>query len=139
MKPLNDKDVPYWLRVEAKRLKGSGKGKYKKAKHVGFLHYYAVQKLEAYKQELKEKGIEYNDNTPLFVSYKTTPQGTKGDTMTNIFSIFVDASDKAFKGEKRFSPQDMRDVISTVLRDKIKMEGIITHERNFKPKNSKMV
>lgn len=115
LKPLDDKDVPFWLRVDAKRLKGSGKGKYRKAKHIGFLHYYANQKFEAYKQELKQKGIEYNDNTPLFVSYKTTPHGTKGEGMTNLFACFVDASDKAFKGEKRFSPHDFRDVLSTVL------------------------
>lgn len=115
LKPLNDKDVPYWLRVDAKRLKGNGKGKYKKAKHIGFLHYYAVEKLEAYKAELKQKGIECNENTPLFVSYKTTPQGKKGDGLTNLFAIFVDASDKAFKGERRFSAHDFRDVISTVL------------------------
>ncbi len=123
LKPLNDKEVPYWLTVNSKRLKGSGKNKYKKAKHVGFLHYYAVQKLEAYKQELKQKGIEYNDNTPLFVSYKTTPQGKKGDGLTNLFALFVDASDKAFKGEKRFSAHDFRDVIPTILRDKLKISG----------------
>jgi hypothetical protein len=116
LKPLNDKDVPYWLRVEAERLKGGGKGKYRKAKHIGFLHYYAVEKFEAYKQELKEKGIAYNDNTPLFVSYKSTDRGSKkGDKLTNIFTLFSDASDKAFKGEKRFSPHDLRDVLSTVL------------------------
>jgi hypothetical protein len=127
LKPLNDKDVPYWFRVEAKRLKGQGKGKYKKALHVGFLHYYAVQKLEAYKQELTEKGIEFNKDTPLFVSYKTTKVGSKkGDKLTNIFAIFVDASDKAFKGEKRFSPHDLRDVISTVLRDKVKITSNLT-------------
>jgi integrase len=115
LKPLKDSEVPYWLRVDAKRLKGSGRGKYKKAKHIGFMHYYCNQKFEDYKQELKEKGIAYNENTPLFVTYKTTPKGKKGDKMTNIFSIFVDASDKAFKGEKRFSPHDLRDVLSTVL------------------------
>jgi hypothetical protein len=115
LKPLSDTEVPYWLRVEAKRLKGGGKKKYKKAVHVGFLHYYAVQKFEAYKQELKQKGIEYNNNTPLFVSYKTTPHGKKGDKMINLYAVFIDASDKAFKGEKRFSAHDMRDIISTVL------------------------
>ena len=116
LKPLNDKDVPFWLRIDAKRLKGSGKGKYKKAKHIGFLHYYAVQKFEAYKAELKEKSIAYNDNSPLFMSYKSTKIGSKkGGTLTNIFAVFVDASDKAFKGEKRFSPHDFRDVLSTVL------------------------
>ena len=116
LKPLCDKDVPFWLRIEAKRLKGGGKGKYRKAKHVGFLHYYAVQKLEAYKDELKRKGIAYDENSPLFVSYKSTKRGSKkGGKLTNLFTIFVDASDRAFKGEKRFSPHDFRDVLSTVL------------------------
>lgn len=123
LKPLNDQEAPYWLRVEAKRLKGSGKGKYKKAKHVGFLHYYAVRRFEAYKQELKQKGITYDDNTPLFVSYKTTPQGKKGDGMTNLFSVFVAASEKAFNGEKRFSAHDFRDCIPTVLKNKLKISG----------------
>ena len=129
LKPLNDTDVPYWLRIDAKRLKGSGKGKYKKAKHIGFLHYYAVQKLEAYKAELKAKGIIYNENSPLFMSYKSTKVGSKkGGTLTNIFAIFTDASEKAFKDltKKRFSPQDFRDVISTVLRDKIKITSNLT-------------
>jgi hypothetical protein len=118
LKPLNDTDVPYWLRIDAKRLKGSGKGKYKKAKHIGFLHYYAVQKLEAYKAELKTKGIIYNEDSPLFMSYKSTKLGSKkGGTLTNIFAIFTDASEKAFKDltKKRFSPHDFRDILSTVL------------------------
>jgi hypothetical protein len=124
LKPLNDKDVPYWLRIEAKRLKGSGKGKYKKAKHKGFLHYYAVQKLEAYKAELKSKCIIYNENSPLFMSYKSTKVGSKkGGTLTNIFAIFVDASEKAFKGGKRFSPHDFRDCIPTILNSKLQISG----------------
>jgi hypothetical protein len=125
LKPLNDKEVPFWLRVEARRLKGKGKDKYKKAKHIGFLHYYVVQKFEAYKQELKQKGIIFNDDSPLFMSYKTTPQGTKGDGLTNISAIFTDASEKAWKDltKKRFSAHDFRDIIPTILRDKLKISG----------------
>jgi hypothetical protein len=118
LKQLNDKDVPYWLRIEAKRLKGQGKGKYKKAKHVGFLHYYTVQKFEAYKDELKRKNIAFNDDTPLFVSYKTTSFGSrKGLAQAEFFTIFRDASELAWKdlSKKRFSPHDLRDVLSTVL------------------------
>jgi hypothetical protein len=118
LKPLNDKDVPYWLRIEAKRLKGQGKGKYRKAKHIGFLHYYAVQKFEAYKAELKHKEIPFNDDTPLFVSYKTTSQGSrKGLAQAEFFAIFRDASETAWRdlNKKRFSPHDLRDVLSTVL------------------------
>ena len=36
--------------------------------------------------------------------------------MTNIYTLFADASDKAFKGEKHFSAHDFRDVISTILK-----------------------
>ena len=118
LKPLNDKDVPFWLRIEAKRLKGSGKGKYRKAKHVGFLHYYAVQKFEAYKAELKRKGILFNDDSPLIMSYKSTPQGSrKGLAQAEFFTIFRDASENAWHdlSKHRFSPHDLRDVISTVL------------------------
>jgi len=129
LKPLNDKDVPYWLRVEAKRLKGSGKGKYKKAKHVGFLHHYAVLKFEDYKYELKQKGIPFNDDSPLFMSYKTTSQGSKkGLAQAEFFIIFRDASETAWRDltKKRFSPHDLRDVISTVLRDKVKITSNLT-------------
>jgi integrase len=118
LKPLNDRDVPYWLRIEAKRLKGQGKGKYRKAKHVGFLHWYAVQKLEAYKEELKRKNIAVDDNTALFVSYKSTPTGSrKGLAQAEFFIIFRDASELAWRdlSKKRFSPHDLRDVLSTVL------------------------
>ena len=55
LKPLDDAEVPYWINVKSDRLKGQGKGKYKGAKHVGFLHYYAAQKLKAYKLGLKQK------------------------------------------------------------------------------------
>jgi hypothetical protein len=118
LKPLNDKDVPFWLRVDAKRLKGQGKGKYRKAKHIGFLHYYAAQKFEGYKEELKRKGIAFNDDSPLFLSYKNTPSGSrKGLGLVEFFTIFHDSSENAWHdlSKKRFSPHDLRDVISTVL------------------------
>jgi hypothetical protein len=67
LETLNDSQVPYWIYVKSDRLKGQGKGRYKKASHVGFLHTYAVQELEAYKQELKTKGIEDNENSPIFM------------------------------------------------------------------------
>jgi len=129
LKHLDDKDVPYWLRIEAKRLKGQGKNKYRKAQHIGFLHYYATQKFEAYKEELKAKGILFNDDTPLFLSYKSTPSGSrKGLGMVEFFVIFRDASEAAWRdlSKKRFSPQDFRDVISTVLRDKVKVTSNLT-------------
>ncbi len=118
LKPLNDKDVPYWLNIESARLKGSGKGKYKGTKHIGFLHSYAVEKLEDYKRELKEREISYNEDSPLFMCYYQNAYGSKvGDALKQINSIFLDASIVAFGDDikKHFSPHDFRDIISTVL------------------------
>ncbi len=118
LKPLNDAQVPYWIYVKADRLKGQGKGRYKRAKHIGFLHSYTAQKLEEYKKELTQKGIEYNENSPIFMSYHINPHGSeKGSQMVNFNDAFTDASILAFGDNisKHFSPHDFRDVISTVL------------------------
>ena len=104
--------------MKADRLKGHGKGRYKKAKHIGFLHSYAVQKLEAYKQELKEMKISYTEESPIFMAYHTNPHGSKkGSKMVNFNDAFTDASILAFGDDatKHFSPHDFRDVLSTVL------------------------
>jgi hypothetical protein len=118
LKTLDDKDVPFWISIESARLKGAGKGKYKGSKHVGFLHYYAAQKLEAYKKELAQKGIEYNEDSPLFMAYDTNPFGSsKGSALMETKAIFRDGSELAWKDltKKRFSVHDFRDIISTVL------------------------
>lgn len=132
LKPLDDKDVPFWISIGSDRLKGHGFGKYKGSKHVGFLHSYAVQKLEAYKEELKQRGfrwnivkkdlkkgeIAYNEDSPLFMCYNTNPHKSfKGSALQRYNGIFNDASLIAWKDlfKKRFSPHDFRDIIGTVL------------------------
>jgi hypothetical protein len=70
LKPTNDKDVPYSMLIEAERLKGSGRGKYKGLKQVGFLHSLAAQKLEAYKKELERKGYTVSEDDPIFIAYR---------------------------------------------------------------------
>lgn len=40
--------VPYYIEVEAGRMKGAGQGKYVGAKQIAFLHHYVVEKLEKY-------------------------------------------------------------------------------------------
>ncbi|MGA3288978.1 MAG: hypothetical protein ABSD42_01900 [Candidatus Bathyarchaeia archaeon] len=118
LKPLNDKDVPYWISVESSRLKGHGKGRYKGTKHVGFLHSYAVSKLEDYKRELTEREISYNEDSPLFMCYYSNPYGSVvGGALRQFNAIFLNASIVAFGDDikKHFSPHDFRDVISTVL------------------------
>jgi integrase len=118
LKPLNDSEVPYWISIESARLKGSGKGRYSKAKHIGFLHKYAVQKLEDYKKELKQKGIEYNQDSPLFMSYHINQHGAeKGTRMVNFNDAFSNAAIVAFGDDetKYYSPHDFRDLLSSVL------------------------
>jgi hypothetical protein len=118
LKPLNDKEVPYWLSIESARLKGGGKGKYKGTKHIGFLHYYAVQKLEDYKKELKEREIQYNEDSPLFMCYYQNAYGSKvGSSLKQFNSILTAASIVAFGDDvsKHFSPHDFRDIISTIV------------------------
>ncbi len=137
LKPLNDSDVPYWISIDADRLKGHGKGRYSKAKHVGFLHKYAVQKLEDYKQELKQKNIQYNENSPLFVSYHINQHGAeKGSTMVNFNDTFANASIVAFGDNvnMHYSPHDFRDLLSSVLgkpdinaKDKNIAKALVSH------------
>jgi hypothetical protein len=118
LKPLDDPQVPYWISIEAARLKGKGLKKYKGAKHIGFLHYLAVQKLEAYKQELKQRHIEYTEDSPIFMAYNNNPWGQKiGGPMQHFNRIFSNASEMAFKDfpKTRYSPQDFRDIISTIV------------------------
>jgi len=96
LKPLNDAQVPYWIYVKADRLKGHGKGRYKKARHIGFLHSYTVEKMKEYR-ELKQMGISYNEDSPIFMSYRSNPNGAcKGSKMVNFNDAFTDASILAF-------------------------------------------
>jgi integrase len=118
LKPLADKDVPYWISIESARLEGSGKGKYKGTRHVGFLHSYAVQKLEAYKQELKQKKIDITPDSPIFVAYNNNMYGSYiGSPMKYFNRVFISASQIAWGDatKKHYSPHDFRDIISTIL------------------------
>ncbi|MGD0202759.1 MAG: hypothetical protein ABSC20_02485 [Candidatus Bathyarchaeia archaeon] len=118
LKPLDDKEVPYWISIESARLKGHGKGKYKGTKHIGFLHSYANEKFEDYKKELKEREISYDEDSPLFMCYYSNPYGSVvGGALRQFNAIFLNASIVAFGDDikKHFSPHDFRDVISTVL------------------------
>ena len=61
LKPTNDAEVPYYLEIEAKRLKGAGIGKYKGIKQVTFIHKLAWQKVQDYFAEAKRKGYNLTD------------------------------------------------------------------------------
>jgi integrase len=118
LQPTGDKDAPYRIVVESARLKGAGKGKYQKIKHVGFLHAYAAEKLERYKLELKEKGIAVTDDSPLLMVYQMNKSNKgKGDRLKSLTLIFEDACLMAWHDleAKRFSPHDLRDFVQSAL------------------------
>ena len=105
----------FWLRL--KGSKGAGRGKYKGVKQIGFLHYHAVEKLELYKEELKQRGFPITPDTPIFVALESNPYNKKGDRLTQVTLVFWTASLIAWKGleDKRFSAQDFRDVLQSAL------------------------
>lgn len=109
--------LPYYIELGAERLKGAGKGKYKGAKHIGVIHYYAMEKLEKYKLELKKFGLEPNLDSPIFLALGNNCFNYgKGDRLKGISYIFSNACDMAWEDEnKKFSPQDMRDFLQRAL------------------------
>ena len=103
--------IPYYFVIESARLKGGGKGRYKGVKQVGFIHAFAVKKLEEYKLELKERKLTISDHSNIFVTYHRG-KGSKMEIVN-----FDEASLIAWQDldKKRFSPQDMRDVLQGAL------------------------
>lgn len=114
--PTNDSDIPYQIEIEAARLKGAGKGKYKGAKQITFLHSLAVEKLKNYKSEAKRKGYILTEDSPIFIAYNQKgiikPLG-----IPSINCVFNEASLTAWKDleVKRFSPHDFRDFLQSSL------------------------
>ena len=84
------KDVPYYILIEAERLKGAGRGKYKGVKQIGFLHYHAVEKLELYKEELKKRGLPITPDTPIFVALESNPFNKKGYRLYSSYNNFLE-------------------------------------------------
>ena len=124
LQPIDDSEVKYQFVIEAERLKGHGRGKYRGLKHVGFIHNLASQKLENYKKELKKKGYAVTEDSPIFIAYRQQTKFNKKtqerEETTNpikalrpatIEHLFDDASFKAWHDLdlKRFSPQDFRE------------------------------
>jgi hypothetical protein len=109
--------VPYYIVLGSERLKGKGIGKYKGVKHIGFLHHYAVEKLEKYKQELKKYNITVTPDSPIFLALSINRFNKgKGDRLKGISYIFSNACEMAWNDEnKKFSPQDFRDLLQGAL------------------------
>jgi hypothetical protein len=109
--------VPYYFVIESARLKGGGKGRYKGVRQIGFLHALAAQKLQKYKLELEERNIKATESSPIFVAYFHTYNTKKGNRLVYVNKIFDEASLIAWRDleKKRFSPQDMRDILQSAL------------------------
>jgi integrase len=135
LKSTNDEDVPYSMLIESERLKGSGKGKYKGVKQIGFLHSLAVKKLEAYKKELERKGYSVNDESPIFIAYRQKGK-IKPFSPWTIEGTFADASLTAWHDldKKRFSPHDLRDFVQSQLENAGVNPNIIKPMLAHKPK-----
>jgi integrase len=116
LKPTNDREVPYSFTIESARLKGAGRSKYKGIRHIGFLHWLTVKKLDAYKKELQNKGYSINDKSPIFLAYRKEKK-IIAFSSNGIESKFTKASLKAWHDleTKRFSPHDFRDFVQGAL------------------------
>lgn len=116
LKPTNDKEVPFSLLIESERLKGSGHGKYKGLKQVGFLHSLTVSKLEAYKKEIQRKGYAVSEDDPIFIAYRKEKK-VKELSSNSIENNFGKVCLKAWHDleKKRFSPHDFRDFVQSAL------------------------
>ena len=135
LKPTGDKEVPYSLLIEAERLKGSGKGKYRGLKQVGFLHRLAAQKLESYKKELERKGYIITENDPIFLAYRKEKKIVVWST-NGIENNFGKASLRAWHDleKKRFSPHDFRSYVQTALENAGVNSNIIAPLLGHKPR-----
>lgn len=135
LKPTGDKEVPYSLLIEAERLKGSGKGKYRGLKQVGFLHSLAAQKLESYKKELERKGYTVTENDPIFLAYRKEKKIVVWST-NGIENNFGKACLRVWHDleKKRFSPQDFRSYVQTALENAGINSNIISPLLGHKPR-----
>ena len=149
LKPTNDAEVPYYLEIEAKRLKGAGIGKYKGLKQITFVHKLTAERLENYFAEAKRKGYNLTDTSPLFIAYKghfskeekklaVKPKRIRAITQSAINQVYDNASLSAWKDleTKRFSPHDFRDFTQSQLENANVNANIISVVMAHKPKNA---
>ncbi len=135
LKPIKDREIPYYLKIEGARLKGGGVGKYKGVKQVSFVHGLAVKKLKNYRLEAKRRGYTLTKDSPLFISY-----WRKGKTVPfspyTIEGMFADASLNAWHNldAKRFSPHDFRNFVQSALENAGVNVNIIKPLLAHKPK-----
>ncbi len=149
LKPTGDSEVPYYLEIEAKRLKGSGIGKYKGLKQITFVNSFVWAKMIDYFAEAERRGFHLIEDSPLFIGYKghftkeerklaVKPKKVKAITEGAINNTYDNASLAAWKDleEKRFSPHDNRDVLQNALENANVNANMIAPMLGHKPKNA---
>jgi integrase len=120
LKETNDSTLPYMLNIEAERLKGHGKGKYKDLRQICFVNYFVAQKLMNYRKEAERKGVKITPDTPLFIVYRgENGNGNEAHTLSDdsIRLIFQNMCLDAWNdlNIKRFSPHDFRRFVNTAM------------------------
>ncbi len=148
LKPTGDAEVPYYLEIEAKRLKGSGIGKYKGLKQITFVNSFVWAKMQDYFAEAKRRGFNLTEDSPLFIGYKgrftkeerklsVKPKKVRAMTEGAINNTYDNASLAAWKDleVKRFSPHDNRDVLQSALENVVN-DNMIAPMLAHKPKNA---
>jgi integrase len=126
LKPTENDNVPFMLEIESSRLKGAGIGKYKGLKQITFLHKFAHDKLEAYKQEAQKKGYDLKPDSPLFIAYWS--QGKIRPLTSKAMGCLFDDFSLAAWGDlekKRFSPHDLREFFQSALESAKIQENLI--------------
>jgi integrase len=137
LKPTNDKEIPYCMVIEGVRLKGSGIGKYKGVRQVGFLHHVASKKLEAYKMELVRKGYRITEDDPIFIPYRKEGKPTPFSPYS-IEANFGEACLRAWHDldKKRFSIHDLRSFVQTAMENAGVNSNMIAPILGHKPKGT---
>lgn len=138
LRETGDSQVPIMIVVEAERLKGSGKGRYKGTFHLGFWHAYAWKLFQEYEKEtLRKLRKKYPDfkikpDTPLWLSYVNGNGTVKGLSKFGITEIFEKSCFFAWGEEKKFTPHDFRDFLDNALREvgiiKIDRDPMLSHK-----------
>jgi len=123
LQPTGDEELPYIINIEAERLKGKGKGKYKGVRQVCFVNSFVAEKLDKYKAELLGKNIRFTPKSPIFVGYrngngkKKEPKKAKALSPSAIRTNFAKISFDAWHNleNKRYSPHNFRDLVETAM------------------------
>jgi integrase len=137
LKPTEKPEAPFYLEIEASRLKGSGVGKYKGLKHIAFVNWWAYEMLQEYKKEAELKGYIIKDTDPIFIRYyQKTRDNNQGLTTKGLFQLFDASSLRAWNDieEKKFSPHDLRSFYNSALESTKLNENVIAPLMAHKPK-----